>query len=288
MKVTIFTPTYNRKKTLPRLYESLIAQTNYQFEWLIVDDGSEDGTEDYVKSLNTELFDIKYIKQKNSGKHLATNVGMDHASGDIYTCLDSDDWFYEDAVEFMVEMFQADENLTGFIALDSYQDGSIVGEKLPEINEANWVDLRYLHNIKGDKCYVFKTEVIKDMKFPQYEHSRHMPPSYQLFEYSETHNFKLINKRLKYVEYLPDGLTHSIKKQYYLSAENYCEYRKFAHHLLPNFKEKIKNIILFDISWIHTGLKRKYMFQESMNRVLSMLLLFPSSVLYFYFKRRIR
>ncbi|WP_239732890.1 glycosyltransferase family 2 protein [Mammaliicoccus sp. P-M55] len=288
MKVTIFTPTYNRRGTLPRLYDSLLSQTSKQFEWIIVDDGSTDDTEEYVKSLNTDLFDIKYIKQKNAGKHVATNVGMKNANGDIFTCLDSDDWFYDYTIEFIIEEFKSNKEMTGFIALDTYQDGSIVGEKLPEINFVNWVDLRYKHNVKGDKCYVFRTDVIKNMTFPQYGNSKHMPPSYQLFEYSRKFDFKLINKPLKYVEYLSDGLTYRIKKQYFMSAENYCEYRKFGHQSLPNIKEKIKNIILFDISWIHTGLKRKLQFKGITNKVLSVLLLLPSSVLYFYFKGRVR
>lgn len=287
MKVSIFTPTYNRRDTLPRLYESLIAQTSHQFEWIIVDDGSIDGTEEYIESLNNQLFDIKYVKQNNSGKHVATNVGMQLASGELYTCLDSDDWLYNDAIEFMIEQFESDKLMTGLIALDTYENGDIVGEKLPDLNSVNWVDLRYLHNIKGDKCYVFRTNVIKEMTFPQFGKSKHMPPSYQLFEYSIRYQFKLINKPLKYVEYLTDGITHNIKKQYYISSENYCEYRKFAHYLLPNFNEKIKNIILFNISWLNTGLAYKYSFKDLKSKFLSILLLAPSIVLYLYFKRRI-
>nr|WP_263314152.1 glycosyltransferase family 2 protein [Mammaliicoccus sp. Marseille-Q6498] len=288
MKLTIFTPTYNRKATLERLYNSLLSQTNKQFEWLIVDDGSTDGTEDYIKNLETTSFEINYIKQSNSGKHVATNVGLYKASGEIFTCLDSDDWFYDDAVDFMINQFQNDETLNGFIALDTYQDGTVVGEKLPSLDKVNWVDLRYKHNVKGDKCYVFKTQLIKDMTFPQHGKSRHMPPSYQLFEYSRKYNFKLINKPLKFVEYLSDGLTNSIKKQYYVSSENYCEYRKFVHKQLPNFKEKIKNIMLYDISWLQTGLNNKHKFDGIFDRLFSIILLPPSTILYFYFKRRIQ
>ncbi|WP_436858734.1 glycosyltransferase family 2 protein [Mammaliicoccus sciuri] len=287
MKVSIFTPTYNRRDTLPRLYESLIAQTSHQFEWIIVDDGSFDGTEEYIESLNNQLFDIKYVRQNNSGKHVATNVGMHLASGELYTCLDSDDWLYKDAIEFMIEQFEADKLLPGLIALDTYDNGDIVGEKLPDLNYVNWVDLRYLYKVKGDKCYVFRTNVIKNMTFPQFGKSKHMPPSYQLFEYSKRYQFKLMNKPIKYVEYLDDGITHNIKKQYFISSENYCEYRKFAHFLLPNLNEKIKNIILFNISWINTGLNNKYSFKGFKNKILSILLLVPSFILYLFYKRRI-
>ena len=66
-KLTIFTPTYNRAHTLPRLFDSLVNQTNYEFEWLIVDDGSTDDTEEIVKTFITEKFPIRYIKQKTVG-----------------------------------------------------------------------------------------------------------------------------------------------------------------------------------------------------------------------------
>lgn len=100
--LTIFTPTFNRAHTLPRLYESLLKQTDHNFEWLIVDDGSKDDTEEIVKTFSEEHFKIRYIKQENGGKHIATNVGLKSAQGDLFTVLDSDDWFYPDAVEFLI------------------------------------------------------------------------------------------------------------------------------------------------------------------------------------------
>jgi glycosyltransferase involved in cell wall biosynthesis len=55
--ITVFTPTYNRKKELEALYESLIKQTNKDFEWLIVDDGSFDNTKEYIEKCNQEWSD---------------------------------------------------------------------------------------------------------------------------------------------------------------------------------------------------------------------------------------
>lgn len=81
--LTIFTPTYNRINELERLYSSLISQTDFRFEWLIVDDGSTDDTENMVVSwLDTSPFPIRYIKQPNSGKHVAHNHGATEASGE--------------------------------------------------------------------------------------------------------------------------------------------------------------------------------------------------------------
>ncbi|MBQ6816818.1 MAG: glycosyltransferase family 2 protein, partial [Bacilli bacterium] len=75
--LTIFTPTYNRKQTLPKLYDSLTKQTNNNFTWLIVDDGSSDGTEELIRAWQTESkIKIEYIYQTNAGKMQAHNNGV--------------------------------------------------------------------------------------------------------------------------------------------------------------------------------------------------------------------
>ena len=82
--ITVCTPTYNRAYILPKLYESLLNQTNKFFEWIIVDDGSNDNTEQlcntWIKSCKE--FKITYIKQKNQGKHIAINIGVKNAKGE--------------------------------------------------------------------------------------------------------------------------------------------------------------------------------------------------------------
>lgn len=286
--LTIFTPTFNRKHTLIRLYNSLVNQTCYDFEWLIVDDGSTDDTKSLIESFNTKKFEIRYIYQKNSGKHIATNLGLKKANGNLFTCLDSDDWFYYDAVETIISKFKKDNNIKGLILLDSYEDGSVIGDFLPKVENLNWVDLRYKYKISGDKCYVFKTSLIRYMTFPQYGDSRHMPPSYQLLEFSELYDCHLSNVKTKYVEYLDDGISSSVKTNYFKSAENYCEYRKKAYNQLPNLKEKLIDVLLFDISWIDTSLNPRYKFKDKIPLLISIFALPPATLLYIYYKYKFR
>ncbi|PTJ27047.1 glycosyltransferase family 2 protein, partial [Staphylococcus simulans] len=132
--LTVFTPTFNRAHTLGRVYESLRKQSNYNFEWVIVDDGSTDETELLVNQFEEDLFTIRYFKIKNSGKHVATNVGIKAARGDLFTCLDSDDWFYPDAVDYFLNFFESNVDVECLITLDTFEDGTIVGEKLPDIH----------------------------------------------------------------------------------------------------------------------------------------------------------
>ena len=105
IKITVFTPTYNRAYILSNLYESLTRQTYKNFEWLIVDDGSTDDTESLVNGWieNESGFTINYVKQSNGGKCRAINRGLDLARGELFFTIDSDDYLTDDAVQKIME-----------------------------------------------------------------------------------------------------------------------------------------------------------------------------------------
>ena len=97
---TVFTATYNRAHTLHRVWESLCVQTFRDFEWLIIDDGSTDGTEAIVRAWQAEAdFDIRYMWKPNEGKHTAYNVAIQCAQGRFFIPFDSDDECVPDALE---------------------------------------------------------------------------------------------------------------------------------------------------------------------------------------------
>jgi len=74
---TVFTPTYNRAYCLPRLFKSLKSQTYTDFEWLIVDDGSDDNTSQVVESFYSDCnFPIRYQFQAHQHKKTALNLGV--------------------------------------------------------------------------------------------------------------------------------------------------------------------------------------------------------------------
>lgn len=100
IKYTIFTPTYNRAKLLPRAYKSLIKQTYKDFIWLIVDDGSDDNTKSLVDSWQNEgLLNIEYIYKNNGGKYSAMILAFNSMSTEFSMILDSDDELTEDALQ---------------------------------------------------------------------------------------------------------------------------------------------------------------------------------------------
>tara|TARA_X000000950_G_scaffold288545_1_gene405900 strand:+ start:1969 stop:2796 length:828 start_codon:yes stop_codon:yes gene_type:complete len=88
MKISVIIPTFNRKKTIGRAIQSVKNQSLSPFEILIIDDGSKDGTEEWVKE---KFQNIKYIYQNNQGVSSARNIGIENAYGDWVAFLDSDD-----------------------------------------------------------------------------------------------------------------------------------------------------------------------------------------------------
>jgi len=107
LKFTIATATYNRADVLHRVYESLNAQTNQDFEWIIVDDGSSDHTADLVqKWIQESAYPIHYFYQENSGKHMAVNAAVEHAKGEFFVIADSDDTFKPEALEVLLNYWE--------------------------------------------------------------------------------------------------------------------------------------------------------------------------------------
>ena len=90
--LTILTPAYNRSHTLPRLYQSLIKQTDSNFEWIVVDDGSVDDTRPLLfKYIEEKKIKLSYLYQTNAGKHIALNTGIKNIDTEITIIVDSDD-----------------------------------------------------------------------------------------------------------------------------------------------------------------------------------------------------
>ena len=108
MKLTVFTPTYNRAYIIENLYQSLQRQSCHDFEWLVVDDGSSDNTKELFDNWMKEEnpFPIRYYKQENGGKHRAINYAIPLAEGELFFIVDSDDYLTDDAVETILEQFK--------------------------------------------------------------------------------------------------------------------------------------------------------------------------------------
>lgn len=167
--LTIFTPAYNRAHTLSRTYESLLRQTCEDFEWLIVDDGSKDLTKALVEGWIQEgKIGIRYIYQQNQGMHGAHNTAYRNIDTELNTCIDSDDYMPDDAVETIINFWKAhgSDKYAGIIGLDCTEDGNIIGTSFPKGMTETTLNGFYAKGGKGDKKLVYRTDVIK--QYPEY------------------------------------------------------------------------------------------------------------------------
>ena len=173
--ISIITPTHNRATLLPRLFQSLKTQTDKDFEWIVVDDGSTDNTQEVVSSFkveNGDSFPITYIRKENGGKHTALNRGVRAAQGSLIMIADDDDLLPPDAIDIIRHSwvkieFQA--SVGGIAGLDvNKRTGEIIGSGLPKEHIlCNAMDIRYRYHVTGDLKEVFRTDVLKDFPFPE-------------------------------------------------------------------------------------------------------------------------
>lgn len=215
MLLTIFTPTYNRAYTLPRLFESLQAQSNKQFEWLICDDGSSDNTDEVVQRFidAADGFQIKYLKQQHGGKHRAQNIAMNSASGKYFITCDSNKYLSENAVELIITMFDTIKDMPEMCGVGGYRAdfcGNVYGGSL-KIN-GQFVDCtnieRQQFNLGGDKATAFYTDVLRHYPFPEFEGEYFVSESAWLTPMAmDGYKIRWFPQILVYGEYTEDGLT---------------------------------------------------------------------------------
>lgn len=246
--VTVFTPTYNRANTLGKLYESLTGQTNTAFEWLIIDDGSQDDTEAVVKTFQADApFKIKYMKKENGGKHTALNVAFKEIDTKYTFIVDSDDFLTEDAVQTIYEKDKivTENNLAGMSFLRGYNEKTVIGMPFPEGDIFNGIDIQFRHKIRGDKAEVWRTDILKRYEFPVFDGERFQGENYVWWKIALEYDMLYINKIVYITEYLTGGLSKSGKKLRISCPLGGMENSKVAFNKRFPLRERIKRAWLF-------------------------------------------
>lgn len=248
MFLTIFTPTYNRKETLKRLYNSLCNQTEKDFEWLIVDDGSLDDTECLVKEwINAGVIKINYYYQKNAGKAAAHNKGVELSQGKLFVCVDSDDELTKTAVTEIKEVYKSfNDSDIGIIAYkyNTKNNNSVTFIKDVNIKHSTLGDLYNKYGMTGDTMLVYKSSVIKKYSFPQYAGEKFMPEAYLYDLLDQEGTLYVLRRKLYGCEYLDNGYTANIARLLYSNPQGYFAYinqrlsfdRQFKHRLLNSMR----------------------------------------------------
>ena len=239
MLITVFTPAYNRAGLLPKVYESLCKQTFRYFEWVIVDDGSTDDTKRVVSQWRVESgewrdsievescqtsdflpltsdFPIRYFYQENGGKHRAINRGVQEAQGELFLILDSDDTLPPRALEVIHHYYQQikdDKSFGGVCGYMAHHDGTIIGRgcDMPVL-DANSIEMRYKYNIQGDMLEVFRTEVMREIPFPDIPGEKFVPEALVWNRIARKYRLRVFHEVVYYRDYLEGGLTDKIVK----------------------------------------------------------------------------
>ena len=248
--LTVFTPSYNRAYCLQQGYDSLLRQTNHDFSWLIIDDGSSDNTKALVQTwIDENKISIKYHYQANQGMHGAHNTAYELIETELNVCIDSDDFMPDNAVENILNTWKKTKNkseLAGLIGLDAYKNRQIIGQKMPVLlKETSLEDLHYKHHVTGDKKLVLRTDVVKEFHpyYPIFPDERFVPLGTLYLLIDKDYKLACLNKVLCIVEYMEDGSSRNIIKQYRRHPKGFQYARLLTLKHSKYVKVKFKNAI---------------------------------------------
>lgn len=285
-KLTVFTPTFNRAHTLPRLYDSLCQQNCKDFCWLIIDDGSTDSTAEYVKEIQQKNcgFEIRYIYKENGGLHTAYNTAIENLDTELAMCIDSDDRVANGAIEKILTKWhnEGNKSFAGIYSLDCYEDGRIIGDPLPDQETINPIDIlvgKYKLR-EGDRKLIVRSDLYKSVApMPTLNGEKNFNPHYMHLQIGLQYDFLLLNEPTCVVEYQPDGMSNNIFRQYMNSPNSFAQIRLLCMDFKnAPLKYKIKNAIHFDSSCIIAG-KFSNIWKESKKPLLTIAMIFPGILL---------
>ena len=255
-RVAVLTPTYHRAHTLPVLYQSLKEQQIKDFRWIVVDDGSQDHTEELIHQWKKEgLVDIFYLKKENGGKHTAVNLGMSIVQEDLVFLVDSDDYMTKDAIDIIIryadkyEGSREKKKLCGFCFLRYDSKGNVNVASFSEDEFiGNYIDTRINSGLGGDKAEVFYRDALKEYPFIEYPGEKFMPEDAVWIAMSKKYNMVHANEKIYICDYLENGLTKTGRRMKIYSPRGMMLRSKlFVNDSRVCIKIKIKMMLLYII-----------------------------------------
>lgn len=260
--LAVLTPVYNRAYVLGVLYQSLLKQKKKNFDWYIVNDGSTDSTEDLVKEwLCVENgFQIFYFKKENGGKHKAINYVVPHIKNEFIIIVDSDDYLLNDATDYIEKWtlnIRNDQRFAGVAGMRGYPSGEMIGEYPKE--SVSYVDAKNTDRMKkhltGDKAEIYRTKVLKNYPFPEFEGEKYISESVVWNKIAlDGYMIRWFPKIIYITEYLEDGLTKNLEKNrlnnwngytldtaIVMRTKSFSKYRFLGRYINLSSKNKTKS-----------------------------------------------
>jgi len=262
---TVFVPTYNRAHLLPRLLESIEAQTFQDFELLIVDDGSTDETQDYLQAYQPKgAYTLRVFRQENQGRHIAFNLAFEQACGFLFTTINSDDTMPPNALErfwywwnYAQEHYPT-EQIVGVEGLCADMDThEIIGDPFPQSPMvSDRVEMHFVHRRHGDKVRAVRTDIIAQYRFPKIPGEKYILPSYLWHQLGfDRHRLLFVNEVLCYKEYREDGVSKNKLKVFSRNPRGVaCYHALVVHRSIQDGRVPTGEIILSFARWVRFSL----------------------------------
>lgn len=218
MLISIITVVYNGVKTLEQTIQSVLNQTFKNFEYIIIDGGSTDGTIEVIKKYEKHI--SFWISEPDKGLYDAMNKGIGFANGEIIGMINSDDWYEPNAIEIIIESykFHPEKRIFHGDRFDVLENGT---KRIRKFNPSRFKFLYYgmtynhpsmfVHKeIYRDCCYNTSLKALSDYEFV-------------LTQFLKNENiFSYIPK--SYVNYRLDGISGTMKLNNSLK-EGFCARR---------------------------------------------------------------
>jgi glycosyltransferase involved in cell wall biosynthesis len=202
---TVFTPTRNRGPVIGRMFDSLAAQTFRDFEWLVIDNDSDDDTPERMAAWQAVAdFPIRYLRQPNRGLQVSWRRGLDEARGELFLFTRSADALKPNALERLLHHWLSipEAERPGFSAVSALAEdehGRLIGTEFPTSPlDSDSAELRYRYRVRGDKFGFQRTEVLRANPIPLVEgYTGYMPESIVWSAIARQYRTRYVNERLR-------------------------------------------------------------------------------------------
>lgn len=281
-KFCIFTPTYNRRETLPRLYDSLLRQEFKDFTWLIVDDGSTDLTRELIEGyIRENLINIRYIKTENQGKSKAMNLAAQLCEDELFLCVDSDDYLRYDALSILDKTWTSlrhNPQVAGMIALHAIDeiDAKSVHMPIKDVVMPSW-DLYCKYGLSRDAIHIYRSSIMKKYPNPVQNGEKFISEGYAHRAIGKKYGVYVIDEVLTFGDYRQDGLTKNARKIARENPRGYALNKKQIVEMSPTIGQKYKHTILYLVGCFFS--RDVHFFKNAPDKILVILGLLPALLL---------
>lgn len=240
--ITVLTATYNRAHLLPDLYHSLCCQSCKDFEWIVIDDGSKDDTEQLIAGyIEENRISIRYHKQENGGKNRAINHGVTMVTTPYTMIVDSDDYLTDDAIEYLsVRLLNAkkDQSLVGISGKRG--EGKQKNEEDSFVVATNLERRKF--GLEQDACEVFRTDLLRSHPFEVWPGEKFVPEEIVWNQLAmEGYAFRWYDRVTCIVRYQEGGLTKGSWELLKKNPMGYASMYKQRVVLSKDFRNKLSN-----------------------------------------------